>query len=56
MEGTSFFSFFFCFFVSLDISKTPLLAPSSHHPSWELQRLGDMVEVREVVRSLEQPI
>lgn len=56
-EGTSFFFHsFFVFFVGLDISKTPLLAPLSHHLSWELQRLGDMVEVREVVRSLEQPI
>lgn len=53
MEGTSFFH---SFFVGLEISKTPLLAPLSHHLSWELQCLGDMVEVREVVRSLERPI
>lgn len=50
VEGATVFASFFIFRWS-DTSKTPWLDVSlSHNQSWELQLLGDVVGVREVVR------
>lgn len=56
LEGATVFASFFIFCRS-DTSKTPWLDTSlSHNQSWELQLLGDVVGVREVVTSLERPV
>lgn len=50
VEGATVFASFFIFLCWSDTSKTPWLDVSlSHNQSWELQLLGDVVGVREVV-------